>query len=132
MALCLYRFKANLFPDFSPNARFDNLDKRINSVSLISFSSFFLLEDLFCSSSFVSGSSSSCVRKLFIPFNAASQSIFEFFINLDIYCHKVSFSDSEFHISKRSVLDKKLSNSSCDDIYEVVSKNFFTFIFNSS
>ena len=44
----------------------------------------------------------------------------------------MSFSPSEFHISNKSVLDKKLSKSSRDEIYEVVSKNFFILTLNSS
>ena len=59
MALCLYRFKANLFPDFPLMALLDTLDKRVSKVSLTSFSSFFWFVELFCSSSFSSWPSSS-------------------------------------------------------------------------
>ena len=82
MALCLYLFKANLFPDLIPIA-FDKRDNLVSNFSLTSFSSFFWLEFVFESSSVWPASSSWCKNSL-KPLVAHSQSILESFEYFEI------------------------------------------------
>ena len=132
IALCLYLFKANLFPDLDLIALLERRDKRVNNKSLLSFLSAFKLDESSFHSSKFGDELSPWFKKSFRPFFAPSQSIFESLLYLYIKSQNVSFSSSVLHKSSKSIADKKESNSSREDRYGVVSKNFSIFVFNCS